>query len=132
MLPDFTFHHIGYAVRDIACTAEYYTNAGWTCSEIIVDPIQNVRIAFLQRENTPLIELVAPEDENSPVNQTLHKVGVSPYHICYEVPDMQDAISRLRRMRFLPLFKPVPAIALQNREICYLYNQNVGLIEILR
>lgn len=131
MLENFRFHHIGYAVEKIEDTANYYINAGFSQSIAVIDNIQNVRIAFLKKEGFPFIELVEAVDELSPVIQTLKRSGVSPYHICYEVDDIEDAIKRLKRMRFIPLFKPVNAVALDNRRICYLYNKDVGLIELL-
>lgn len=131
MLSCFTFHHIGYAVQDINTTGEYYINAGWTMSEIQTDNIQNTKIAFLRKEGFPLIELVSPIDEKSPIVNTLNKMGVTPYHICYEVLDIDSAILELRKLKYIPLFKPVEAVALDNRRICYLFNQSVGLIELL-
>jgi methylmalonyl-CoA/ethylmalonyl-CoA epimerase len=131
MLQNLQFHHIGYAVRDILTTAGYYTGAGWEISEIYYDKIQNTHIAFLSKNMCPLIELVAPIDENSPVVKTLDKMGVAPYHICYETDDIEQSVAALKKQHFLPLFKPVEAIAFGNRKICYLYNQHVGLIELL-
>lgn len=131
MLHDFVFHHIGYAVKQIEKTAEYYINAGWKLSDIQIDPIQNAKIAFLFRENFPLIELVAPIDDFSPIVKTLEKSGISPYHICYEVNDINIAMQDLRQQKYIPLFNPVPAIALENRMICFLYHKDIGLIEIL-
>jgi len=131
MLDNFRFHHIGYTVNDIETTAAYYTKAGWQISETEIDAIQNTRIAFLSKENMPLIELIAPVDASSPVVKTLEKVGVSPYHICYEVDDIQASIAELRKQRYVLLFNPVEAVALGNCKICYLYNKNVGLVEIV-
>ena len=67
MLASLQLHHIGYAVRDILTTAGYYTGAGWVMSEIYCDKIQNAQIAILSKAAFPLIELVAPVDEKSPV-----------------------------------------------------------------
>ena len=58
-------------------------------------------------------------------------MGVTPYHICYEVDDIYLAVSDLKKKRFIPLFNPIEAVALGNRKICYLFNQAVGLIELL-
>jgi len=127
----FKFHHIGYAVQDIIKTAKYYLNAGWSLTDIQYDLTQNTKIAFLVKENIPLIELVAPIDETSPIIRTLEKSGITPYHICYEVDDIEKSIQKLINQRFIKLFEPVEAIALDNRKICYLYNRDVGLIEIL-
>lgn len=131
MLEGFRFHHIGYAVNSIEKTSVYYTEEGWILSEIYSDTIQNTKIAFLFKNSFPLIELVEPIDDKSPVVKTLDKMGVTPYHVCYEVDDIEIAISNLKKKRFIPLFKPVEAIALENRKICYLFNQAVGLIEIV-
>ena len=131
MLSSFRFHHIGYAVNDIDATAEYYKNADWQLSEIQTDRIQNAKIAFLSKAGMPLIELIAPVDENSPIVKTLEKVGVSTYHVCYEVDDIDSAVVELRKQKFIPLFKPVEAVALKNKRIAYLYNKHVGLIEMV-
>ena len=131
MLQKFNFHHIGYAVCDIAETAFFYTSEGWSMSKITIDKVQNSQIAFLSKNGQPLIELVSPIDEKSPVGKILEKNGVTPYHICYEVDDIYEAIKIMRKKHFIPLFKPVEAIAFENRPICYIYNKNVGLIELL-
>jgi len=128
---DFKFHHIGYAVKDIIKTAEFYLSAGWRLTEIQNDLIQNTKIAFLIKKEMPLIELVAPISETSPITSTLEKSGITPYHICYEVDNIEKSIHKLKNLRFLELFEPVKAIAFDNRKICYLYNRDVGLIEIL-
>jgi len=131
MLDSFQFHHIGYAVHNIESTAEYYTQAGWTLSDVQTDEKQNAKIAFLSKENMPLIELIAPVNPSSPVVKTLEKMGVSTYHVCYEVIDVEAAVKELRKQKYIALFAPVEAIALGNKKICYLYNKNVGLIEIV-
>lgn len=131
MLINCSFHHIGYAVKDIASTAAFYTKVGWTMSEIYTDTIQNTYIAFLNRDGFPLIELVAPIDETSPICNTLKKVGNSTYHVCYAVPDIDIAIAELRAQRYMPLFKPVEAVAMDNKKICYMMHPDVGLIELV-
>lgn len=134
MLAEFKFHHIGYAVEAIEPTAEVYRNAGWEITEEVIDPLQNVRISFAHKEGMPLIEFVAPVDENSPVVDILNKNGqtATPYHICYEVENIEMAIKQLRKMRYVALFNPVPAIALHGRLICYLYKKEIGLIELVQ
>ena len=100
-------------------------------SKITIDKVQNSQIAFLSKNGQPLIELVSPIDDKSPVCKILEKNGVTPYHICYEVDDIYEAIKIMRKKHFIPLFKPEEAIAFENRPICYIYNKSVGLIELL-
>ena len=150
MLKDCTFHHIGYAVKSIAKTAARYVDAGYTQSEVIYDPIQQTNIAFLTKNGCPRIELVEgvyyaenKDVANTPprvangdktvgvVQNILQKVGVSPYHVCYEVKNIEEAIMELRKQRDLQLCKPVEAVAIDNKKICYLMHPEVGLIEIV-
>lgn len=132
MLPYFKFHHLGYAVKDIKRTARYYQKAGWILSDITLDSIQNTYIAFLTKEGMPKYELVAPVDDKSPIVKTLEKSGNTPYHVCYSVDDIEKAVGDLKALHFVPLFNPVPAVAIDNELICYLYNPYVGLIEIVQ
>ncbi|OQA94741.1 MAG: hypothetical protein BWY22_02363 [Bacteroidetes bacterium ADurb.Bin217] len=131
MFEKYEFHHIGYAVKSIEETAKFFLFLGYTITKTVIDPIQRVHIAFLLKEHTPCIELVQPIDDESPVVSILQKNGVTPYHICYEVEDINEAISEMRKQKFIPLFNPVPALAFDNRLICYFFNKNVGLIELL-
>ncbi len=131
MLPSMKFHHIGFAVRDIVATAAVYEAAGYRRSATVFDPLQNVDICWLTKEGEPLLELLAPAGEASPVSKTLEKNGVTPYHCCYVVSNLDDAVKELRRQRYVPVGKPQPAVAFCGSRVCFLYNKNVGLIELV-
>ena len=123
--------HIGYAVHDIEETARYYVGAGWNLSEVFEEKVQNTRIAFLRKEGFTTIELVSPLEGKSPVDNILNQVGCSTYHVCYVVEDIEQAVEDLYEEDFKPLFFPVESVAMENRRICYLYNMQVGLIELV-
>jgi methylmalonyl-CoA/ethylmalonyl-CoA epimerase len=125
------FHHIGIACHDIDTTKPFYVTQGYSASETVKDPIQNVYICFLEKSNMPLIELLAPVDEESPVNRILKTSGVTPYHICYEVNDIDAAVKELKSQHFVLVSRPVPACALDGKRVCFLYNKTVGLIELV-
>jgi methylmalonyl-CoA/ethylmalonyl-CoA epimerase len=131
MLPYFRFHHIGIAVFDIDKTAWYYIGAGYTKTETIFDPIQNVYICFLKKESMPMVELLTPKDASSPVSKTLQKSDVTPYHNCYEVDDIENAIRDLKKLRFVSIIKPVKACVIDNKRVCFLFNKDIGLIELV-
>lgn len=126
-------NHIGYAVRDIHETAQKYLDAGWCLSDICEERVQRARIAFLTKSGFPPIELVAPlkEGEASPVDTYLQRIGCCPYHICYDVEDIDIAVEDLFDEGFSPLFEPVESEAMNGRRICYLFNLLVGLIELV-
>jgi len=132
MLSNFRFHHIGYVTDHIASTAAFYLRAGYEATAIVEDTIQRVCICFLTKDGFPQIELIQPIDESSSVNKLLKKNGVAPYHVCYEVDDINKAFDELVDIQeYIPLFRPVEAIALGNRLICYLYKKEVGFIELV-
>lgn len=125
------FHHIGIACRDITKSSKFYTLMGYEAGPVTDDPIQHVRVCFLEKEGAPRVELLEPLDEQSPVARTLATAGVSPYHSCYEVADIDAAILMLRGQRFLLVSGPVPACAMGNKRIAFLYQKNTGLIELV-
>lgn len=131
MLESFKFHHIGVAVKDIESTAIVYVQGGYRQSAITFDPVQNVNICWLTKDSMPTVELLAPVDDSSPVCKILEKNGVAPYHTCYIVENIDIAVADLRKMKYTVVVKPVEAPAITNCNVCFLYNKNVGLIELV-
>lgn len=128
---DVAFHHFGVACRDIDKTAEAYSELGYSKGETVFDPLQNINICFLTHTAMPLVELLSPVDENSPVVQILDKNGVTPYHTCYAVENLEDAIKVFKRRRYVIVSKPKEACAIENRRVAFLYNADMGLIELV-
>lgn len=132
MLPYFQFHHIGIACPDIDKTASVYTNAGYSRTETVIDPLQNVYVSVLSKDGMPTIELLSPVDETSPICKTIEKAGgVSIYHTCYIVPDINQAIVELRAQKYMPTTK-VKYSNVFDRDVYFLYHRNIGLIEIIQ
>lgn len=130
----FLFHHVGVAVRDMQQAIPIYKNlfSYDLVSGPFDDPIQNVSVCFLSRgEGDPAIELVAPLGPNSPVDRVLKKGG-GTYHICYEVPDIEAAITHLRDQGSFLLSGPVPAVAFEMRPIAWLLTEVDLLVELVQ
>lgn len=126
------FHHIGIATNNIDDTVNKYNVFGYTkTTEVFHDKIQNVFITFMEKPNSPRIELVAPVDQDSPILNTLKKNGTMPYHICYEVSDILEEVEKFKKLKYILVSKIVPAIAFENRLVCFLYSKDSGLIELL-
>jgi methylmalonyl-CoA/ethylmalonyl-CoA epimerase len=128
---ELVFHHIGIVTHSIEITANFYVDIGYIKNNTLYDQIQDAYISFLGNPNMPRIELIEPGSDKSAVSNVLNKSGVMPYHICYSVKNIKTAISRLKTKKFILLSNPVEAIAMNNRNICFLYNKNVGLIELV-
>lgn len=125
------FHHIGIATKDIAKSAHLYSLFGYKVGKQFFDPIQKVDLCFLEKVGFPVIELVSPVEETSPVNNILNKNGTIPYHTCYVVADLDAEIINLKKGKFLVVVSPVPAVAFDYRRVCFLYHKMSGLIELL-
>lgn len=128
---DVVFHHIGIACRNIDKTAEVYSALGYKKGDVVFDPLQNINICFLSHPSMPLVELLSPVDENSPVVQILDKNGVTPYHTCYVVNNLEDAIKAFKHRRYVIVSKPKEACAIENRRVAFMYNADMGLIELV-
>ena len=131
MLDSFKFHHIGVAVNNIDATASIYEGGGYHRSATIFDPVQNVNICWLTREGYPTVELLAPVDETSPVCKTLEKNGVTPYHTCYIVENIDEASLKLRKLRYVMVSKPAEAVAFKGSRVAFFFNKSIGLIELV-
>ena len=131
MLQNFQFHHIGVAVKSIEATATVYVAGGYKQSVTTFDPIQNVNICWLEKMDMPLVELLEPVDDTSPVNNILEKNGVIPYHTCYIVDNLEKATAELRKMRYQQVSKPAVAVAINNCRVAFYFNKNVGVIELV-
>ncbi len=126
-------HHIGYAVKDIEKAKQSFMKLGYTVEKKTVDYIRNVVIAFARNDST-IIEMIAPLDNGSPIDNILEKNGAMPYHICYEVKNIEDACKSLKKDGWIILGKPSPAPAISSLEdikVVFLYDKNIGLIELV-
>lgn len=119
--PGARFHHIGMVVRSIEknhCVAEK-----------IWDPIQKVSVAFISL-NGLNIELIEPEDDESPVSLSLKK-GIKLLHLCYTVPNIEEALAVCKKQKFHCISRPVPAVAFDNKPIIWVYSRIYGLVELI-
>lgn len=131
MLENATFHHIGTAVASIDKVKPFYQSMGYTVSDTVIEPVQKVYVAYARKEGFPTVEMLEPLDETSPVQGILKKNGNIPYHMCYAVDNLSDAIAEMRKEGFRPLSKPVPGHGLDDALMVFLYNINYGLIQVM-
>lgn len=128
-------HHLGVAVTEIMEAVRGYRGFGWTWDgKIIEDVERNVNLAFLHRAGSDeMIELVCPMNERSPVTSTLNTMKniSTPYHICYEVKDIENTIRILKNRKYTITSALKPAAAFNNRRVAFLLSRNAGLVELL-
>ena len=124
-------HHYGLATNNLDQAMEAFRSLGYQVNEPVLDPIQRVKVALASREGEHPIELVCDDEGGGQVRGILSKSGSGLYHICYEVDQLEETIATLRAKGYLLLHKPTPATAFDKRRIAWLYNRNIGLIELL-
>jgi methylmalonyl-CoA/ethylmalonyl-CoA epimerase len=86
-------NHVGVATRSIEESAALYRDrlGATTIHEPFDLAAQGVRVCFVDTPNTQ-IELIEPLGESSPLNGFLAKNPAGgQHHLCYEVPDIQEA-----------------------------------------
>lgn len=128
------FDHVGIAVKNIE---EYFKFTLKTVlgvsnlSEIIVDPIQNCKIAFATSSNGVRLELIEPLNEQSPVNQILQKKKGGLYHLCFISENFDDDVQKCISNKFIPLGKAQPAIAFDKRRVIFFSTPTFEIIELV-
>ena len=127
-------HHVGFVINSIQDSIQDFAESlGCTWDgALIFDPLQKVRVAFLKvgAAGEPLIELVEPAGEDSPVNAFL-KRGPGLHHICYEVGNLEEELRKSRSQSCLTVRPPLPAIAFGGRRIAWVYTKARLLLEYL-
>ena len=57
---------------------------------------RGVKLAHLEIDDGPSIELVTPHGEGSPLEKFLRERGEGIHHFCFEVQDVEDAVKKLK------------------------------------
>jgi methylmalonyl-CoA/ethylmalonyl-CoA epimerase len=126
-------HHIGFVVASISTSAEGFArslSASWD-GRIIYDPLQTANVSFLVAgAGQPLIELVEPAGESSPVARVAERGG-GLHHLCYEVASLEEQLERSRAAGAILVRPPLPAIAFGGRRICWIFTRERLLLEYL-
>lgn len=106
-------------------------SARWD-GQTIHDPLQRVRVAFFYPVDghNPVLELVEPASDTSPVTSFLKKGG-GLHHVCYEIDDLDSALRQARAAKMAIASPPTPAVAFNGRRIAWVCSRNRLLMELL-
>ena len=110
--------HVGIAVSSIADALPFYQNVlglapGYPES---ADGARIVSLAF----GDSGVELLEPSDPGSPVAKFLDKRGPGIHHICYRVPDLDQALERCRAAGYR-LVDETPRTGAGGRRIAFVH-----------
>lgn len=127
-------HHVGFVVANIEASLPGMSRAllGHWNGEIFTDPLQRVRVTFLQGgHQSPLLELVQPLGQDSPVFRFLGDGG-GLHHLCYEVCSIPEHLDRIRGAGGLIVSRAKPAVAFGGRPIAWALTREKLLLEFLQ
>jgi len=91
-----------------------------------------VRVSFFGGRNgtDPLIELVEPGADDSPVTRFLERGG-GLHHLCYEVDDLEGHLEFCKSVGNKIIKPPAPAVAFGGRRIAWAVTRKRLLVEFL-
>jgi methylmalonyl-CoA/ethylmalonyl-CoA epimerase len=88
-------HHVALVVRDIDASLGFYRDIlGLDLETVMPIPGDRVTIAFLPVGESK-VELVAPTDDTTGVARFLESKGEGFHHVCFEVHDLAETLTRL-------------------------------------
>ena len=126
-------NHVGVATPSIEASIETYRLLlGAAAIGAPFDlPAQGVKVCFIDAPNTQ-IELIEPYDESSPIAGFLKKNPAGgQHHVCFEVPDINEAVSHLKASGATVLGEP--RIGAHGTPIVFVHPKNFGgmLVELM-
>lgn len=128
-------HHIGYAVTNIEKAVKKFEYLGFKAlyNEKKADLDRNVNILLIKNQEY-IVELIEINDDSkeSPIDYIVKnsKNKCTPYHICYCTNDLESAIEKMRKERFV-IVKEKSISDVFKKEVVFLYNRDIGFVELI-
>lgn len=126
--------HIGVAVADIDAALKSYEELfGYRLLRGPFDePSQKATVAFIGtgEPDDVIFELITPLGEDSHVAHHLAR-GVSAYHVCYEVDDIEATLASFKARGSLVVCEPVSVGSYDGRRIAWVMTPTHQLTEFV-
>ena len=123
------FHHIGFLTKNLNKTQKEFSLIRYKKnSKIIDDKKLKVKILFIKNSNN-LIEIVKPYNKNLGLLDLIEK-KIFSYHFAYKTKKFRSDIQKLKK-KFKMIVNPTPAIAFNNKKVCFFKMPNGFIIELI-
>ena len=121
--------HIGIAVRALDEILPFYRDV-LGMPEVPLDDADGARIAGLSA-GEPLVELLEPASDDSPIAKFVAKRGPGIHHVCFAVPDLDAALDRCRAAG-VRLIDETPRRGAEGKRIAFLHPSSTAgvLVEL--
>lgn len=121
--------HIGIAVESIEAILPFYREL-LGMPEVPLDDSDGARIAGLAAGDS-LVELLQPDQSDSPIGKFLAKRGPGIHHICFAVDDLDGTLARCRDAG-VRLIDQVPRLGAEGKRIAFLHPSSTAgvLVEL--
>jgi methylmalonyl-CoA epimerase len=93
---DFSIDHLGIAVKSLAAARAIYEKLGLSVSPVETVEQEQVRLVMVPVGESRL-ELLEATSENSAIAKFIAKRGEGLHHVCLKVPNLSEAVDRLRK-----------------------------------
>lgn len=127
------YDHVGIATYEPNYLNTIFNTLNYKEVNHVYDNCQNVHLQYLANELYGNVELVMPNDNNSPCLGVLERNGPYPYHLCYSVESF-DELFRILKERAIgyEIVQPrMPAVLFNQKEVLFIYVHEVGLFELI-
>lgn len=112
--------HIGIAVKSIDAGIEFWSNiVGFKLHGITQVEAQKVKVAVLEGVGVK-IELIESTSPDSPIMKFIENRGEGLHHICFEVKNIESALSELKA-NGIKLIDESPRLGAFGKKIAFLH-----------
>ena len=121
--------HIGIAVESLEAILPFYRDL-LGMPEVPLDDSDGAHIVGLAAGDA-LVELLQPEQSDSPIGKFLAKRGPGIHHLCFKVDDLDGTLTRCRDAG-LRLIDQVPRRGAEGKRIAFLHPSSTSgvLVEL--
>lgn len=95
-------------------------------TKIVTNTRQQVRVVFMQKENSVTVKLIEPASRESSVHNFALRGG-GLHHLCFRCNNVLSEVARLESLGMRQIACPQPGEAFDNNNIDFVYAPNMGL-----
>lgn len=121
--------HIGIAVRALDENVSFYRDI-LGLRDVPLDDADGARIAGLAAGDA-LVELLEPDQPESPIGKFIAKRGPGIHHVCFAVDDLDGTLARCKEAG-LRLIDETPRVGAEGKRIAFVHPSATGgvLVEL--